>query len=390
MIGVMGVINRYFFKNLLIAFVFVTIALTMAVLMTQLLRFLELVVEAGAPTSQFLILMGLTIPRLLDIIIPISLFACVLFVYNKMMQDSEIVVLRAAGISPRALARPALILSLLTSFYLIINSGWLAPMAYTKLQEQRSFIQTEFSSFVLREGVFNSFGERITVYIQRKDASGHLYGLLIHQVPEDSNERPSTIIAEKGIITGDALNPQVIVFNGVRHQRDLDTGQINRLNFESYRIDVSARQNVDRTARWQEPSERTMSELWQGPRAEDSRDISNAHLIRAEIHKRISAAFLTVSYVCLALAFLFAGNFDRRGQSKRILAAVSAAVLLQVLLLGLYNIQQGYLVGTIAVYAASIFPALFCWFFILGDGGYYMSQKLRQALQNLFSVRGRA
>ena len=59
----MNIFDRYIFKNLLIATVFVAVTLAVVIFLTQSLRFLELVIESGASSSAFWVLTMLALPR---------------------------------------------------------------------------------------------------------------------------------------------------------------------------------------------------------------------------------------------------------------------------------------------------------------------------------------
>ena len=88
-------ISLYLFKNLSVAFLFSTLAVTSVIWVTQALRLIDLVINAGAPASVFVHMMILTVPTFLGIIMPVALAGAVLFTYNKLTTDSELVVMRA-------------------------------------------------------------------------------------------------------------------------------------------------------------------------------------------------------------------------------------------------------------------------------------------------------
>lgn len=102
-------ITRYIFRQTLLAAAFVALSVTCAIWLTQSLRFVDLIVNRGLSLTTFLFLVMLLVPNFLAIALPISAFLAVLFTYNKMNNDSELIALRATGLGPIALARPALI-----------------------------------------------------------------------------------------------------------------------------------------------------------------------------------------------------------------------------------------------------------------------------------------
>ncbi len=104
-------LTRYILRQCFGVMVFVTAALSAAVWLAQSLRLIDLIVNRGLSIDVFLYLAVLILPRFLDIVLPIGVFIAVLFTFNRLTAESELVVMRAAGLSPMALARPVLILA---------------------------------------------------------------------------------------------------------------------------------------------------------------------------------------------------------------------------------------------------------------------------------------
>lgn len=174
------VFNRYLFKGLGIATVFIAVTLAMIIFLTQSLRFLELIIDSGASGAAFLLLTLLALPRFFEIILPIALMAAILFVYNRMTIDSELVVMKATGASPQVLARPALLLSAIIMVILLVMTSWLGPVTLSNMQHLRQVIKAQYSTLLVREGVFNPLGEGLTVFVRDRNAAGELEGLMIY------------------------------------------------------------------------------------------------------------------------------------------------------------------------------------------------------------------
>src|ERR1700720_511393 len=107
----MTALGRYILKQSFSVMLLVTGALTAAVWLAQSLRLVDLIVNRGLSAEMFLYLALLILPRFLDIVLPIGAFIAVLFVFNRLITESELVVMRAAGLSPYGLAKPILVLS---------------------------------------------------------------------------------------------------------------------------------------------------------------------------------------------------------------------------------------------------------------------------------------
>jgi lipopolysaccharide export system permease protein len=119
----MTVIDRYIFKQILIATVFVTLVLAALIFLMQSLRFIDLVINSGASGIYIWLQTFLYLPGFFEIILPIGTVAAVLFIYNRLTMDSELIVLRGLGFSPARLARPAILLSGILAIILFFFDG---------------------------------------------------------------------------------------------------------------------------------------------------------------------------------------------------------------------------------------------------------------------------
>ncbi|MFO0998368.1 MAG: LPS export ABC transporter permease LptF [Alphaproteobacteria bacterium] len=329
-------IGRYIFRQLFGALVFVTVVLTCTVWLTQSLRFIELIINRGLTLGAFLYLTALLLPSFLIIIVPLALASAILFVYNKLIMDSELVVLRAAGLSQGVLARPALALAACVSLFSLFETTYLLPASLRQFKEIENSIRNDYSGLLLREGVFNSLGEGFTVYLRSREANGELLGLLVHdsRIPN----RPITMMAERGALVKGEDGPRVILVEGNRQEVERETGRLSLLYFDRYTVDLSTLTNQSQT-RWREPSERFLSELLH-PNPNDVNDVFYAKNLRAEAHHRFVAPLYPFAFALITVAALLSGEFDRRGQTRRILVAVLAVALTQAAELGLFNLAS--------------------------------------------------
>ena len=96
----MTTLTRYILRQCFGVMVFVTAALSAAVWLAQSLTLIDLIVNRGLSVDVFLYLAVLILPRFVDIVLPIGVFIAVLFTFNRLSTESELVVMRAAGLSP--------------------------------------------------------------------------------------------------------------------------------------------------------------------------------------------------------------------------------------------------------------------------------------------------
>ena len=92
-------LDTYIAKQIVTGFLLVALSLMSMLWLTQSLRFVEMVTDKGLPVYLFVEMTSLLMPRVFTILSPIALFVAVMFVYNRLITDSELVVMKAVGIS---------------------------------------------------------------------------------------------------------------------------------------------------------------------------------------------------------------------------------------------------------------------------------------------------
>lgn len=362
--GAMGHLDRYILRQLVAGTVLVTVGLLCIVWLTQSLRFVEVIISRGMSVWTFLQFTGLMLPNLLGIILPICLFAVVLFVYNKLNSDRELVVMRAAGISPLALARPALVVAaILTVLGALLAHIW-GPQSMLAFRDMQYVIRHDVSGLLLQEGAFTTIGSGVTVYVRNRDASGELIGIMVHDA--SNPDEIVTTMAERGALLrgregadpqrGDTEGMRVHLVNGSRHWVDRETGSMSQLYFDSYTLTLADHDGAD-DIRLRKAAERRTSELLTVQEGEElyvsAREVRR---FRVEAHQRIINPLSTLGFALIALATVLTGAFDRRGSGGRLIVGISAMIAAQAGMIGAASLASGTLTFVPLIYLAVIGP----------------------------------
>jgi lipopolysaccharide export system permease protein len=325
---------RYLFRLVVGPLIMITLAVGAIVWLSQSLRFVDLVLNRGLPVYYLFWMAMLILPMILAALLPVALFIAVVFSYSKLTMDSELIVLRAAGMSDSALSRPALTLGVITLAICYSITLYFMPVAYREFKDLQFRIRTDYSSVLLQEGVFNTLGPGITVYVAERKPDGELLGILAHDTRDP--DRPVTMMAERGeLIRAENGQPRVLMISGNRQMVERNRSQLSLLYFDRYTLDLSSTRE-EASDRMREAQERFLSELFNPGDTPD--EIRNAARFRAEGHNRLASPLLAITYTMVALAALLAGEFNRRGQNRRILIAVGVVVSVQIASLGLVNL----------------------------------------------------
>lgn len=323
-------ITKYILRQLVGAMLFVTFALTGVVWLSHSLRFVDLIVNRGLSIGTFFHFTLLLMPTFLSVILPFALFCAVVYTYHRLSIDSELVVLRAAGLSQIALARPALILAGVVTLVCYSIMLYFMPLGFREFRDRYVVIRGDYTQILLREGTFNKIVKGITVYVRTSQSNGELRGILVHD-NRDLNS-PVTMMAESGALVRAPDGPRLLLVNGNRQEVDPNGRSLRLLTFDRNIFDLSNLEGA-KGPRWRKPRERYMHELL-GP-LDGERDIAHLAELRAEGHQRLVAPLFSVVFALIALAATLAGKHSQRGRVPRILLGVGAVVVFQVLALAL-------------------------------------------------------
>lgn len=354
----MRVFNRYIIKNLLLATAFITVILSAVIMLTQSLRFLELIIDSGASSGTFWTLTFMALPRFWEIIIPIAIMIATTFVYSRLKESSELVVMRSTGSSPLQIIKPALLTCGCFVMFLWTLTLWITPQSLSGLQALRQIVKSQFSLQLLHEGVFNQFGQNITVFINEKMPDGTLSGVIIH----DQTEKPAvTTMAQKGIISDQNGNYKITVYNGSRQSFNEKKDALQRLDFERYTVDLPLSTTVKQ--RWKEPDERTLHDLL-NPNMSLLRDREHISKFIVEIHRRISAPLLAIAYTLIGASMFVLGPTSRTPSYRKAATTILITILLQGLYLAILNIAKQHFIAVTGLYAVPLIPIILCLYLI--------------------------
>ena len=331
----MNRLTRYIFRQCLGATLFVTLGLTSASWLIQSLKLVDLVVNRGVGVGIFMELAVLSLPQMLALTLPIGCFVGVLFSYNKMVSDSELVVMRACGLSQNLLAKPALILGGLGVAAMLTMSAYFLPASKNAFKDLEFQIHNQIASVLLQEGTFNTVSDTLTIYVRARDAAGRLQGLLI----QDSRDKakPITLTAEQGLIVQVDNTPRVLMINGTRQVWDPVKQQQDVLTFDRYSLDLNQFRDAP-GARILQADERYIPDLF-FPTDADNDPVLRAHLL-VEGNNRFISPLYCLSFVLVALGAILTGELNRRGQTKRVLVAFAIVAGLEAASISFTNLAN--------------------------------------------------
>lgn len=332
-----GSINRYIFGTTFGAFAIVLFSLTSVIWITQALRDIDLMTSRGQTVLVFLGITGLIIPMLVLVIAPIALMIAVMHAIGRLSNDSELIVMNAAGMSPWALFRPFLFLSIFVAAIMTVIGAWLGPLGLQTLNNWANEVRADLVSNVVQPGRFNGFERGLVFHIRERSANGQLLGVFV-----DDRRNPkeqATFLAEQGTILKDERGTFLVLETGSVQRLEIPQRQKGQkgplkekdptiVKFERYALDLAQASTDPQTQR---ASARDRF-IWQLLDNDPAKTKLQPAQVRAELHDRIFAPLYPIVFTIITFAYLGAPRTTRQGRAVSIASA--AIVIAAIRLMG--------------------------------------------------------
>lgn len=321
----MKILGKYIFKQIFVGFLVVAFSLLAMLWLTQSLRFVEMVTRKGLPVYLFAEMTSFLMPRIFNILSPIAVFVAVMFVYNRLTSDRELVVMQSVGISPIKNAMPAILFGLMLTFFNIYVMNFGIPQAERHFKELEWKIKNNMTQMVLREGEFTQLKNGITVFIEKHESDDSISGIFVSD--ESKPDVRITLTAEKGRIINGVNGPRILFINGIRQEVNKKTYQYNSLTFSRYSAEFNLEQS--KAKRTQTARELGLTELLNSGKNPDL-TLQEQRKNIVEGHRRLLYPFYNLVAALIACVGLLISNFNRRGQAK----IISTEILFMILVMG--------------------------------------------------------
>jgi lipopolysaccharide export system permease protein len=323
----MGSISRYIFRTTLGAFLVVLVSLTAVIWVTQALRDIDIMTSQGQTLLVFIGVTGLIIPLLVLVIAPIALLIAVAHVLNKMSNDSEIIVMNAAGMSPWILFRAFMAAAIVVSLLVTAISAYFAPKGLRMLRDWLTEVRANVVSNIVQPGRFTALESGVTIHIRERRPNGQLAGIFLDD-RRNPNER-LTVLSEIGELLDNSSGTYLVLQKGIVQRHETGQRDPAMVVFDRYAFDLSQFAGGAQAVKYS-IRERY---LWQllFPDPKDQFYIEQPDQFRAELHDRLMAPFYPVAFVVIAYAYLGAPRTTRQSRTLSMLGAIGGVALLRLI-----------------------------------------------------------
>ena len=318
--------DRYILSQLLVLFGFFALVLVGVYWVNRAVGLFDQLIGDGQSAMVFLEFSLLTLPNVIKLVLPFAAFTAAVYGTNRLMSESELVVMQATGFSAFRMARPVVAFGICVALMLMVLGHVLVPTSRAMLSEQRAQMSENVTARYLTQGTFTHPAKGITLYIRDISVSGELLDLFL--ADDRSAADRTTYTAGRALFVRGDNGPKLIMFDGMAEVLDRKSNRLSVTRFADFTYDLgSLLTNVAKLRRTL-PELSTADLLWPTQALlEETRETRGALLYEA--HNRFAEPFLAVAVSLIGFAALLLGGFSRFGLWKQVSVAIVLLVVVQ-------------------------------------------------------------
>ncbi len=346
-------LDRYILAEILGPLALGFLVYTSILMMQALFKSAELIIRSGVDFSTVGRLLGLSMPWIVVMTIPMSLLFGILIAIGRLSADSELVAIRASGVSLFSLYRPILLLSTILAGLNIYLMTEVLPAGNHALRQLQIEILTQSLTDEVEPRIPHTGWQNKVLYIfESPPGESRWKGVFMSDaVPTRESE---ITVADWGQADTEGDEVVILLENATSHVVDLyrpEQYQIANNRLLTLRLDALNNQRAATSVK------RGLRELTVGELLARSRDPSEPETTRnlalVELHKKFSIPAASLVFGLLALPLGFSNA--RGGRSSGFAISIGVVLIYYVLLNSGEDIAHK---GTLPPWLAVWFPNL--------------------------------
>jgi lipopolysaccharide export system permease protein len=236
------ILDRYILKELLIPFCFGIFILTFLILIHQLLRLMELVIDKGVDLLSVGQIFLTLLPSFFLLTIPMAVLMASVMTFNRLSYDNEIIALKSVGVGFYRLLRPVLVFSVVAALLTLFMGVIAQPWGGGSFKSLAMKILKKRASVGIEEGKFNGTFSNIMIYAESMPTFTEMEGVFIYDARDPNS--PKIIVAKKGILLNEPDSGTISfhLLDGSLHAQRREGADYQRVVFATYdlRLDLGA------------------------------------------------------------------------------------------------------------------------------------------------------
>ncbi len=318
--------DRYLLSQLLALFGFFSLVLVLVYWINRAVGLFDKLIGDGQSSLVFLEFSLLTLPFIIQLVMPISAFAATVYVTNRLTSESELVVMQATGFSAFRLARPVLYFGVIVAMMMMVLMHVLVPISRTMMADRSAEISENVTARFLTEGQFTHPASGITLYIREITENGELLDIFL--ADDRAEKTRTTYTARRAFLVKGTDGPKLVMFDGMAQSVARDGARLAVTRFADFAYDladlitgtVRTGRGVDELATREllHPSAAVMTETGKSRSA-----------LLFEGNNRFGQPMLATAAALIGFSALLLGAFSRFGLWRQILFAIVLLIVVQ-------------------------------------------------------------
>ncbi|MDQ1237476.1 MAG: LptF/LptG family permease [Wigglesworthia glossinidia] len=236
------IILKYLIKKILKFQILILLILFCVFLSQKLVRILSASIEYAIPKKLILSLLFFSIPEILKLLLPLSLFLSIFLVLQNMQENNEIIAIHTCGIGYTIFLKIILFFNLLIMPFSWINTMWISPLAFD--YKHRLLINNNLNTSFLNliQGQFNIMKDNNLMLFSQKIVNKSLKNIFIVQFLNQKNIfHPIILVSESGNIYKNNMNMNYYINlkNGKLYYINTKINQFWITSFQKYHIELT-------------------------------------------------------------------------------------------------------------------------------------------------------
>lgn len=284
-----GRINFYIAREIAVPTALALLIFTFILLMGRILKLMELVINKGVPLADIGRLFIYLLPSFLVLTIPLSLLLGVMLGFGRLSADSEMVAMKASGVSLYGMVRPVFALALIACLITGSLTVLAGPAGNRAFRQQIFEMASTRAHIGIQARVFNDEFDDLVLYANDADERrGTFDGVMISD--ERTGEIPAVIFARHGRVFSDqdSMTITLRLEDGAIHRGSPKQNSYQIAKFATYNVNLNMGQQLEQAGRPRlKPADLDFSDISK-KLADVNLPLDGRRKLMVEFHKRFT------------------------------------------------------------------------------------------------------
>ena len=244
-----SIFSKYIAKSWFIFFAGILGVLMLVIFMNHFIRIVKLAMSYGTSWGWIGMSLLYMVPDVLCLSAPMAFQISILLTLSTMSEQGELIALRAAGFSFKAIVKPLLVCACIVSALLFIGNNWLTPHCFKRVLILREEARSKITKVNLEPQTFLDLGEW-QLYLEELDPKTN-EAHQIHLIKKNDKGALSTKVnaaSGKVVLSKTAIGLQ-LTEGQMQRLEEKDPTSFIAANFDKYTLSIPLTRDSHRTLR---------------------------------------------------------------------------------------------------------------------------------------------